>query len=326
MTTAKPSYKGQALYLKSGDQVSVMSASNKYSDGTEHQYYVATQNDNRTTVNNFSFCGAHSKFCLAAGICHNQDNASNISISYTPSQVPTYTNQTVFTIYSFYGTTENGTYRYEPKPNGTPIRFGDYIALLCTIEGAVKAWQTGDFLYFYYDTENDGINLNDASHIDYDWSGATGYIDTEYQIFTVVSPTDNTGLFDEGNEEQVLDPQAIYYGNPYWLQSVGKALSNNNYQFITLNNTRYDCELSTQDVKKTPNPTDYNPMFVFLNNQGKVPLTNGKTVNPPKSGDISTNGFLGIRGYISDIVFLVILAVIVIIFTIVIGVIYHFLG
>jgi hypothetical protein len=327
MTTAKPSYKGQALYLKSGDMVSFMSASNKYSDGTAHQYYVATRNDKTTSV--FSFCATD--YCLASGICHNGGNSSNISTAYTPSQVPTYSSQTVFTVFSFAGTTENGSsfasgnsnYRYEPKPNGTPIRLGDYISFLSTIDGATYAWQTGDATIT---GTNDAINLSKVNHISYSSSGASGYIDTEYQIFTVVSSTDDTGLFDTKNEEQILDPQAVYYGNPYWFQSVGKALSNNNYQFITLNNTKYDCEVSTQDVDKTPDPKDYNTMFVFLNGQGKIPLIDGKTADPPKSGDAATNGILGIRGYISDIIFIVVLSIVVIIFTIIIGVIYHFFG
>lgn len=294
-----------AKLLLSGDVISIT---------TGYSNYATNQVYNAATVNaGSSICGAEVDWCMACGNCK-PSLASASAIGYPVTSVPTNNTLMTYTINSMSFNNNN----YHTNPVGTPIHFGDLISIYVSVtNGGAKLWTTGPNVTGI--GFNDVINL--ASSGDEKFVSSTVYSTTDnYKVWTIVNPVNNEGLYTSpGSTNYVYSSiNGVYYGNPIWIQSIGKSVQNKNYQFATLNNLGYDCLLSTQDVSTIPSTSNYGPMFIFTDPNGQIPTYSGEK-NVPKAGKPVSNGLfgLGIFTKIGNIVDIVLYLVLFVILTIV---------
>jgi hypothetical protein len=324
-----------ANYLKNGDIINIASGFSNYS--TNKQYDVMTLNSD-VICGKADNNGNNLAYCMACGKC--SENGAN-SITYDVGNSGQSISSTNFTINKITLGSDNNNYKFTIINNVDPIYFGDLVVFTIKIGSDIYAWQTGPQL--------SGANFNDTVALQLlDPDNKNG--SSLYQVWNIVNPQGAQGIIspDQLNFTNgvinatksaidkfvsILNTQdyensnlnSPYYGNPYWIQSFGKAVTNGNYQYVTLNNSGYNCVVSTQDVGKTP--SNRGPLFIFTNGEGNIPLNNGKTANVPLAGDATNEGFFGLHFFstISNIFSIVIYLLIYFIITIVFLVLVYYL-
>lgn len=281
---------GNYAPLKSGDTVFIGATNSAYS--ANGSFYAATSVSSGA-------CGLGVDSCMAMGQCHNREfNTQSVQGALTLAEaegVPT----TKWTIRQLI---DLGSKFIEATP-GTPIRLGSYVSFEQTINDITYYWQTGPRITLAQ--WNDTIRLTTKSPFDTDgdryervWIPAQT-VPPFVGVFRGAPAAGNLGAF---------------YGTPYWFQSLGKFINENNYQYATLNNTTYDCVLSTQDVDTTPNVGDLGPAFIFFDLQGNIPLVGGGVAPPPTpvaSAHWWTKGFYVLLALIGVVIITFILVVFV---------------
>ncbi len=257
------------LPVKSGDTLFIGATNSSYSaDGS---FYVATTITQSGGTHNFGACGPEVSNCMALGVCHNAGTGpfgQSVQGALTLKDAQGSPN----TKWQIIGLIDIGS-TFVQVPDGTPIRLGSFVAFRQTMNGTTMYWQTGPSLKYAF-----GLNWNDTVQLTTNTPFDT---DSEryYRVWIPVQTVPPfTGIFESGPGPGNL---GAFYGTAYWYQSLGKYINNNNYQYATLNNTGYDCILSTQAVKKNPSVGDLGPAFIFYDLNGQIPLTNGKSLNPP---------------------------------------------
>lgn len=330
-----------AEYLKNGDVINIASAFSNYS--TNKQYDVMTVNTDDVCGPSSSSGNTNLSYCMACGKCSSHGATT---ISYDVGNSAQSSSTTNFTIAKVTLPTGDKQGTFNIINSKDPIFFGDLVVFYITIGGTQYAWQTGPALAPGAFNDTVALQPLDPSN-----KSKNAY----YQVWTIVNPAGAQGINDpnspnyNGNitkdavklgintisnllkgsnpvSSVIPSTQSPYYGNPYWIQSFGKAAeSNKNYQYVTLNNSGYDCIVSTQDVTKTPN--NRGPMFIFTNGQGNIPLTNGRTANVPRAGDHVNSGLFGLHIFstISEFVSIAIYLTIYFILTIVFLILVYYL-
>ena len=294
-----------ANVIKSGDVISLASGFSKYA--TNFVYNGATLNNGTVCGIGFSDVTAE---CMAFGQC-SIDNTSCINFPINDAG-----GNTSSMNYNIYACTVDGSGNYSiDVNNNNPIFFGQYVTFT-PVNSIASAWQTGPDQGA--GVFNDTILFNNTSNNQL----------SEYQVWAIVNPVNKDGIISTNSTvTPVNSTYSPYYGNPYWIQSVGKARSDSaNYQFATLNNTGYDCVLSTQDYSSDPGTSNYASTFIFCDASGSIPTTTGSSP-VPSAGTYSSSGFLGLNiiGDISDTVQVIIYIIFFVIITIVLAILLYLL-
>lgn len=259
-----------ANVVRSGDVISIATGSNSYATNLVY---------NGATINKGSVCGTNVSSCMACGECKvNGGNAITNPITTVGS------NSSIMT-YTITGYNQTVSKGYTEMTTGTPLFFGDFVSLVSMNN---QAWQTGPNISL--GIYNDTIQLVAPLKVtDSDFS---------YQLWTFVNPANNQGVFNYGTERDI-STYNVYYGNPYYLQSIGKAVKNTIYNYATLNNTGYDCVLSTQTESsgitppKSGGAVDYNTTFIICDDTGAIPTSTGDVAVPPAGTPPSSGGLFG---------------------------------
>ena len=285
-----------ANVVRSGDIISIATGSNSYATNMVY---------NGATINSGIVCGTNVTSCMACGECKvNGGNAISNPITTVGA------NSTIMT-YTITGYDQTVARGYNAMAKGTPLFFGDFVSF--TSMGG-QAWQTGPniSLGVYNDTIElvTPLKVTDSNF--------------PYQLWTFVNPANNQGVFNFGTERDI-STYNVYYGNPYYLQSIGKAVYNANFQYLTLNNSGYNCVLSSQQETSGMTPptsggaVDYNTTFIICDDTGAIPTSTGDVAVPPAGTPPSSGGLfdLGIFSAISktiEVVFYLIVFVIITLF------------
>jgi hypothetical protein len=243
-------------------------------------------------------CGDSIDNCMSynidgAGSCTScSNNPIIVKTTYDTNSI----NEVSYYIYSVNYDYTNKNYTLNAV--GTPITYGSYLILYTseihsygsngTYTSAGLYWQTGPAVA---DGFNDAINLTAQLK--------SGDSNIGYQLWVMADPdTLNTasttylGVYN-GNLNYGPTSKPVVYGSTFLLQSVGKKDSNGNYQFMTIRNSGYNCIISTQAEKNgQPATLDYNTIFVVLNANAEITLSDGTSTVPP-SGNYYINGSLG---------------------------------
>lgn len=305
-----------AKVVRSGDTISLATASNSY---------VTNLIYNGATINVGKVCGDSVTTCMSCGTCK-----ANGAVATTNPITTVGANSSLMT-YTITGyTSAPGGNGYAKMASGTPLLFGDYFTVgYVDSTGTAYQWQTGPSISSGF---NDTVALFSPL--------STTDSDFPYQLWTFVNPVNNQGVFSPSSKTQAISHYNVYYGNPYYLQSIGKALKNGNYQYVTLNNSGYDCIISTQSESKGTTPptsggaVDYNTTFVVCDNTGAIPTTSGKDVPvpsaippPSSSGGLFGWGLIdfGISADISKVIQIVFYLVVFVIITLLLAFILYIL-
>lgn len=193
--------------------------------------------------------------CLASGRCILNNVQNNLFYSITDLRSGTVPNYSypLFYIYALAPMSDNKS--FSVLPNGTPINLGTYVGFQnVTTKGIVQtgpAIDGGAFAQF-----NDVLQLQTESWTD---------DDSQYRVFIIVG-VDGQGQ--AGANSNV----ATSYGTPYFIQSYGKLLDNNNQQYWKVGDSLYDCSISTQDVGALPKGNDEFQFYLYDNNGGGAPV------------------------------------------------------
>lgn len=230
--------------VASGDVVTILNTT----------YFTTDKVPFMVTTNYQPFCPSDIFSCLAAGKCkgsgaYNEffytiDDVQNIQVPYS------------YALYNIVAlqlesSTSNA---YVPMAVGTKI----YAGMLVGFQSALNLsyLQTGPSTGAI--SFDDRIQLQGSS-----WSDNDG--NAFYRVFMFVS---ETGDGQDGNVSTV----PVNYGSPFFIQSLGKLINNKNQQYWKVGDPKYDCAVSTQDVKSLPRGNENYLFYIYDENGGGAPI------------------------------------------------------
>ena len=184
--------------------------------------------------------------------------------------------------------------QYTTIPDTTrTITTGDYVGITFILNGP-QYLQTG------------GESANNITYQDNSWNDGSG--DSEFRVFNFVDLEGNGFLNTESDNSNPRtfngSKNQINYGQIYYLQSVGKAVGKNDFQYWqttdiprnTVLGTSGQFILNISDPLSSSFPSSADPTFKFLiyNNQGQFPSSANNTnvqtnTTPNTSGNANTN-------------------------------------
>jgi hypothetical protein len=224
-------------------------------------------------------CGSNANACMAFNV--NITCATGVNTDL-PSK---------FIVYSINASSISGS-TYNNNATGTPIYYGDLVTLYWDTTDTIYENDDTINIYTYWQTVGSGNAYNNINLTEGTGSGSST-IDTDYQLWTLVDPTNSGGVF---NSSSVKNPNVttvqVMYDDQVWIQSVGKYINNtsNKYYFSsvdTTDNGNY-CLLQANSNSSLPNNNNYIfTVQLYQNNPPTPPVGSGI-----KSGDQLTVGSL----------------------------------